>query len=108
MTRKEIYDTLSEGEKIAFLIGAMIYDDDTEKGKKPLTFEQADQYPDVVLQAVLFFLMREDSIDFELNPNNLQTAETCVNVLHSRRPPEYTPDVKAKWEEFKRDYFTDV
>lgn len=31
MTRKEIYEELPEGEKIAFLIGAMIYDDDTGK-----------------------------------------------------------------------------
>ena len=108
MTRKEIYDTLPEGEKIAFLIGAMIYDDDTEKGEKPLTLEQAEQFPDVVLQAILFFLMREDSIDFELNTNALQTAENCASVLHSRRPPEYKPDVKAKWEEFMRDYFTEV
>lgn len=108
MTRKEVYESLTEVEKELFVIGAMIYDDNTYKGKKALTMEQAVELSDTSLQALLYFLLIDDSIDLNINSCALKTIEVCVSILNNRTPTEYNPDVKAKWEDFKRNYFTEV
>lgn len=103
MTRAEIYNTLTETEQIVFLLGAMYYDDDTDDGKVVMTIGKARDYPDVVLRAVLYFLMTNDT-DFEADTVALGTAEVCATVLAERDTGKRT-DIKAKWEEFKQDYF---
>ena len=103
MTRAEIYDTLTETEQIVFLLGAMYYDDDTDNGKVVLAIDKARDYPDVVLRAVLYFLMTDDT-DFVTNTVALGTAEVCATVL-AERDTGKRKDIKARWEEFKHDYF---
>ena len=85
MTRKEICDQLPNAEKILFVLGAMFYDDYTQKGKNPITMEQAEQIPDEVIDAIFYFFTWDDQIDFELDPTAFLSWEVLTKVKVNRK-----------------------
>ena len=108
MTRKEIYDTLTENEKKAFLFGAMIYNDDILNRCEDFTFEQANKLSNNTLEAILLYIINDDNIDLDPNSIALSTAKICVNVLEKRENINYNLNVSSKWEEFIKRYNTEV
>lgn len=103
MITQELLSSLPLEEQIVCACGAKSYIEDTKGGTASISLERARQYPDVVIQAILRYTMLDDELDFEYDTVALETVETLVSVLMERNPERKT-DVKAKWEEFKRDY----
>jgi hypothetical protein len=110
MTRKEICDRLPKAEMVLFTLGAMFYDDYTEKGQKPITLDQAEQIPDEVINAICYYTAMDDNIDFVLDPTAFLTIDVLMRVKMSRRPPTDEAETEAKLAEFKakhKEYFTE-
>lgn len=86
MTRKEIYDALEETHmKVAFTLGAMLYDDATDQGAKPLTAEAVEKLTDPELDALVVFLMELIAAEPGPLPEELEAVlREASEVLRSR------------------------
>lgn len=96
MTRAEIYEGLSEGQKVAFLFGAMLYDDTTKNGKKPISSRRMKKYSKNELDFLFFFMDKTEEFDFE---TNLVACDTLYNLLEERcrrNPIEISPELDEK------------
>lgn len=85
MDRKEVYDSLDNDLAVRYTIGAFVFDDETDKGKKPITIEKAREYKTETLEAVIVFLTYDDEIDFEVNYVALDTVMNICSVLVERK-----------------------
>lgn len=87
MTRKEIYDALEQKHmKVAFTLGAMLYDDATDRGAKPLTAQAVEKLTDPELDALVVFLMELVAAELGPLPEELEAVLREVSeVLRSRR-----------------------
>ncbi len=85
MSRKEVFDSLEGDLAIGYTLGAFVFDEETDKGKKVMTVEQAREYKTEALQAVIVFLQYDDSIDFEVDNIALETAMNVCSVLVERK-----------------------
>lgn len=85
MSRKEVFDSLEEDLAIGYTLGAFVFDDETDKGKKIMTVERAREYKTRALEAVIVFLTYDDEIDFEADIVALETAMNICSVLIERK-----------------------
>lgn len=85
MSRKEVFDSLEEDLAIGYTLGAFVFDDETDKGKKVMTVERAREYKTRALEAVIVFLTYDDEIDFEADIVALETAMNVCSVLSERK-----------------------
>lgn len=88
MTRAEIYEGLTEGEKVAFLFGAMNYDDFTKQGKKPISNHRMKKFSKLELDFLFFFMDKTEEFDFETNTVACDTLFNLLEEMSRRRTAE--------------------
>lgn len=86
MTRKEICDKLEQAHmKVAFTLGAMLYDEATDRGGKPLTAEAVEGLDDAELSSLNVFVLELIAAEPGTLPEELEAAFEAVGaVLKSR------------------------
>ena len=80
MNRKEVIENynLTEKELCGYLLGALIYDEETDKGTHPFSIERIEQLEDTDIQALNTYFMIDDTPDTDLNNNKISCESFLV------------------------------
>lgn len=85
MTRKEIYDKLEPHMKVLFTLGAMIYDDLTDRRVKPLMAEAVEKLDNTELSELNVFVLELIAAEPGPLPEELEAGLDAIGaVLKSR------------------------
>lgn len=96
MTRKEIYDSLDQDLRVAFLLGAMLHDEATDRGAKLLTVEAVEKLNYTEVAALNVFLLELTAAEPGPLPENLKAALKAIGDDLRRRRPDLIPSFHGK------------
>lgn len=104
MEKKDLLQPENEKLKIAFIFGAVLYDELTEERTKPISKEQAETLTDEEIE-LIFIYTHIENFDFENDIIACDSVLNCSAVLVDRHPPkksaeESLREFKAKYKEF--------
>ena len=113
-TQEEWIASMTEEEKVKFVLGCCCYDKETGEGKRVLTLRAARKYNLDQLQMILDYMIVSDKLDIFANPKDYISFGNIMKALKEKTPPP-TPEEEAAmmrvWEEFKLkhpDFFEPV
>lgn len=97
MTRKEIYDQM-EGPhtKVYFLLGALLYDEVTDRGVRPLTAAKVEKLDGTELAALNVFVLELIAAESGPLPENLKGALNAIGSELAQRRPNLVPSPRGK------------
>lgn len=101
MDKKELLKPENENVKIAFVFGAVLYEELTEERTKAISKEQAEALTDDLLQLICLYTQIEN-IDFENDIIATDSIMNCCAVLADRHPPQKSAEESLR--EFKEKY----
>lgn len=101
MDKKELLKPENEKIMIAFIFGAVLYEELTEERTKSISKEQAEALTDDVLQLICLYTQIEN-IDFVNDIIATDSIMNCYAVLADRHPPQKS--TKESLREFKEKY----
>ena len=113
-TQQEWIEGMTEEEKIKFVLGACLYEEETGEGKRVLTLRAARKYDLDQLHMILDYMIMSDKLDILENHKDIISFGNIMKALKEKTPPP-TPEQEAAmqrvWEEFKikhPDFFEPV
>lgn len=101
MDKKELLKPENENVKIAFVFGAVLYEELTEERTKAISKEQAEALTDDLLRLICLYTQIEN-IDFENDIIATDSIMNCCAVLADRHPPQKSAEESLR--EFKEKY----
>lgn len=104
MEKKDLLKPENEKLKIAFVFGAVLYEELTEERTKPISKEQAETLTDEQIE-LIFLYTQIENIDFVNDIIACDSVLNCSSVLVDRHPPQKSTEeslreFKAKYKEF--------
>ena len=113
-TQQEWIEGMTEEEKIKFVFGACLYEEETGEGKRVLTLRAARKYDLDQLHMMLDYMIVSNKLDILENHKDIISFGNIMKALKEKTPPP-TPEQEAAmqrvWEEFKikhPDFFEPV
>lgn len=106
-TQKEWIAKMGTHEMENFIIGGVIYDKETLKGRRVFTLRSARKYDLVSLRAALNYTVISDDVDFFDNEKNVHSIQNILKALEEKTPPptkEQEEAVERYLIEFKKKY----
>lgn len=101
MDKKELLKPEHEDLKIAFIFGAVLYDELTEERTKAISKAQAEALTDDELRLICLYTQIEN-IDFVNDIMATDSVMNCCAVLADRHPPQKPTEESLR--EFKEKY----
>ena len=106
-TQQEWIEGMTEEEKIKFVFGACLYEEETGEGKRVLTLRAARKYDLDQLHMILDYMIVSDKLDILENHKDIISFGNIMKALREKTPPP-TPEEEAAmmrvWEEFKQKH----
>ena len=107
MEKKDLLQPENENLKIAFVFGAVLYDDLTEERTKTISKELAETLTDEQIEFIFIYTQIEN-FDFETDIIACDSVLNCSSVLVDRHPPKKSAEESLR--EFKtkhKEFFTE-
>ena len=104
MSRADVFDKMEKHRKVMFLLGAILYDDDTENHTKPIAIERLRQCSDFDLDCLFCFLQDSDDLDMEKDGVPFNTLTNLLDVIGERHPIDETMLEASKAKDLEEFY----